>query len=130
MKHQLTLDYTIPVGDLTPYFEALVQGKALASKCGGCGLVAFPARTQCATCVGKDMQWHPLSGAAQVIYRTDSARSSFALVQFAGADTQSTVALSNPVYRTDCGALIAPPNNTHGLWLELTPDETRNDDVR
>lgn len=127
MKHQLNLDYTIPSGDLAPYFESLEAGKALASKCEGCGAVAFPARAQCLSCDGKAMHWHPLSGAAQVIFRTDGAKGSFALVRFEGADTQSTVAIANSEQRSDFGKLTKPVKDALGLWVKL---ERRNDDVR
>lgn len=130
MKQQLILDYTIPVGDLAPYFDALQEGKALASKCSECGAVVFPARSGCVKCVGADIHWQELNGNAVVLFRTDGVGTSFALVQFDGAETQTTVAIKNPEIHTSFGLLIAPPNDAAGLWLELTSDETRNNNVR
>lgn len=130
MKHQIHLDYTIPVGDLAPYFDALKEGKALASKCDACGKTAFPARLRCADCGNDQVGWHALSGRAKVVFRSDGMGGSFALVQFDGADTQSTVAIANPEITTDFGALMAPPNDGSGLWLEMIQDDTRNEDVR
>lgn len=130
MKHQINLDYTIPVGDLAPYFEALQRGDALARKCKGCGRVSFPARSQCADCNGAEMQWHPLKGTARILFRTDGAGGSFALVQFDGADTQSTVALLNAAQTSDFGALVIAPDGGNGIWLDLTSNDARNDDVR
>ena len=128
MKHQLNLDYTIPVGDLAPYFDALQDGKALASECSGCGHVAFPARTQCGACGDADSKWKPLTGVGQILFRTDGGSGSFALVKFDGADTSSTVALINP----DCIAtsvnLTAPKGNTAGLYVVLRQDIKGDDD--
>lgn len=131
MKHKLTLDYTIPTGTLTPYFDALQDGKALASACTACGVVAFPARTLCGACGEKDMKWSPLKGTARILFRTDNcadestdkSKVSFALVEFDGADTASTVALKNPEYKSTSGTLVAPKEGTSGLWLML--DETK-----
>lgn len=70
MKQHLTLDYTLPTGVLTPYFDALQDGKALASACPACGHIAFPARTLCARCDLQSTQWVELSGRATVLLRS------------------------------------------------------------
>lgn len=126
MKHTLTLEYSIPTGDLSQYFDALNAGKALASACCACGHVAFPARVICPECKTKTFDWQPLTGTAQVLFRTDAGDASYALVQFDGADTCSTVALTNPENQTTTGTLIAPIAGQTGLWLAL--DDIQNGD--
>lgn len=130
MKHRLSLDYTIPAGDLAPYFTALQAGNALASECGKCGHVAFPARAQCGACCTVDMTWKPLSGRAQILFRTDTAASSYALVKFDGADSSSTVGLCNPEQKTSFGRLVAPVGDAAGLWLTLADNNKGEEDER
>ena len=135
MKYRMMLDYDIATGDLTPYFDALAEGRALASTCTSCGHVAFPARTTCTRCAGQEINWTELTGTAQVLFRTDGPTDSFALVHFDGADTNSTVALSNPeAFEPDVkslhGRLVSPPDEQPGLWLALTTNNQENDDER
>lgn len=137
MNFQITLDYTIPCGDLTPYFDALSDARALATTCIACGHVAFPARTSCLRCAGQQINWTELPGTARVLYRTVGPTGSFALVRFDGADTNSTVAL---VYadtqeelevqdtQTLRGSLMAPPKEQPGLWLLVSTNNTGKDD--
>jgi hypothetical protein len=119
MKHQLKLNYSIPVGDLNPYFDALRDGKALASECNRCGKVAFPARIRCGACGDNNTTWKPLTGSAQILFRTDGGSGSFAIVKFDGADTCSTVALKNPDRNTTSGKLTAFVENSAGLCVDL-----------
>lgn len=130
MKHQLTLDYTIPFGDLQPYFDALHEGNAFASACNSCEFVAFPARTRCGSCRSNDMRWVPLTGTARVLFRTDANARSFALVKFDGADTSSTVALNNPENNAMFGTIVAPKDGTPGLRLTLVDAENEEHDER
>lgn len=119
MKLRMSLDYTISNGDLSPYFEALKQGNALGSACETCRQIAFPARIICNGCGSQKMYWKTLSGVAQVIHRTDGPQSGFALVQFSGADTRTTVALVNPVSNATTGKLSRPMGENPGVWLQL-----------
>lgn len=127
MKHQLNLDYTVPVGDLNPYFEALSEGKALASACANCGNVAFPARAQCGSCRETNMKWKPLDGTAKILFRTDTSNAGFALVAFEGADTRTTVGIVNPEQTTIYGKLVPPVGDALGLWLALDNEKVRDD---
>lgn len=126
MKYKLTLEYTIPTGELSQYFDALNAGKALASACRDCGHVVFPARVICPKCKADTFDWQPLTGSAQVLFRTDAGDASYALVQFDGADTCTTVALENPEIQTTTGTLITPNSGQSGLWLAL--DDIQNGD--
>jgi hypothetical protein len=129
MKHPINLDYTIAEGSLKPYFDALVRSDALASKCGGCGRVAFPARIICGACGSRQIEWAALTGAADLVHRTDGATRGFALMKFAGADTLSTVALLNPTSRAKTGRLRSPDDGQPGLWVELDETTERDEHV-
>ncbi|MEP2784578.1 MAG: hypothetical protein ABJO67_06195 [Pseudoruegeria sp.] len=122
MNYQVTLDYSIPFGELTPYVEALRKGKALASECAECGYVAFPARTNCGACEGENIRWKQLSGRARVLFRTDGLNGGFATVKFDGATTGSTVGLLNPDVKSSYATLVAPRGEAPGLWVELAED--------
>lgn len=126
MKHTINLEYTIAEGSLKPYFDALVSSKALASKCQACARVAFPARIICGTCKSDQVEWLALTGSATLVQRTDGPTHSFALMQFAGADTLSTVALLNPSIQSSTGRLQTPGDGRPGLWVNL--DETSEGD--
>lgn len=128
MKYRLDLDYSIPLGDLAPYFDALARGEALASICNKCGVVAFPARAACADCPDAGIGWQRLEGTAQLMFRTQGQAGDFALVRFTGASTNSTVGLINPEQKSSVGKLVASPKDAPGLWLKLTNDNGGNDD--
>lgn len=46
------------------WYEALEEGKILASKCTRCGTYEFPPLYSCNTCGGHDMEWVEISGDA------------------------------------------------------------------
>lgn len=119
MKVRLFLDYSINEGVLQPYFDGLRAGQAIASRCDHCKHVAFPARSTCAICHADTVSFQPLSGRAEVVHRSDGPAASHALVRFDGADTQTTVALSNPQSTEPSGTLCKPPANQ-------TPNKTAN----
>lgn len=119
MKLQINLNYSISEGDLKPYFDALQSGEALASACPHCRQVVYPARLVCNACGSQEMNWKTLCGTAQIIHRTDGAKTGFALVRFSGADTLTTVALANPESMAITGRLSVPIGERLGLWLEL-----------
>lgn len=128
MKQSITLGYTLPEGCLQPHFEALRRGEALASKCGACGHVAFPARVLCADCGADALRWVTLPGTARISCRTGGAEKGFALVRFDGADAMCTVALKNPETASETGKLCVPENGEAGLWLLLDTETAKGDE--
>ena len=124
MKVTLELNYTLPTGRLTPYLEGLEKGQALAAQCDACRRVAFPPSLTCAACGGTEIGWKPLSGKANVLFRTDTADQAFALVHFDGSGTSTMVRLSNSSATGTRGRLV-PSGEGGGLLLAL--EETEND---
>ncbi len=125
-KHRLTLDHRLPKGRLTPYFEALARGRALAERCGSCGHVQFPPGGICGHCDASELAWIELSGAAVVIHRTDTPDRAFALVRFEGARNSAVVAVANPDVLSGRGRLATSPGNVQGLTIELTDERSRH----
>lgn len=117
MKRQVTLDYTITLGQLAPYAKALQEGRALASACNNCEFTAFPPRVVCTQCESNDFTWKKLSGGAQILERTAGTDREFALVQFSGADTRTVVRLHDIPVHASIGRLIVPRDELIGLWL-------------
>lgn len=117
MKRHLSLEYTLPAGVLAPYVEALDAGTALASACADCGHVSFPPRARCGRCDCDRFAWTTLPGTADIAGRTDGPGGTFALVQFAGADTRTVVRLHEVPADAVRGRLIAPQDTLRGLWL-------------
>ncbi len=118
-QHRLTLDLCMPKGRLTPYFEALAQGKALAECCGSCDRVQFPPGGICGHCGAADLTWTALSGTAAVIHRTDTPDQAFALVRFEGAKNSAVVAVANPDVQSNRGRLVISSASAQGLTIEL-----------
>ena len=45
-----------------PFWDALAEGRFIASHCNGCGYLAFPPKAFCPHCSGDNMGWQDLSG--------------------------------------------------------------------
>lgn len=94
IEYQLTLDYQLQAGWLEPFVRGLQQGIAIARCCSACKKTSFPPIRVC-ECKNTNGEWENLSGKARIVYRCDGTEGSFALVQFAGADTQTVVRLDD-----------------------------------
>lgn len=82
---KVELDYSYSLGDLKPYFDALQEGRALASQCPECREVNFPPRLQC----GKDGNvagWKELTGLGTVKRITAGRNESLAQIEMDGTD--------------------------------------------
>lgn len=123
MSHKVTLDYDLPKGRLAPYFEALARGRALSESCDACGRVQFPPSGACGACGGQAMTWKPLSGVADVLHRTDTPDTAFALARFLGADNAALVRIENTGVVTLRGQLRAAAGEAAGLAIELMEGE-------
>lgn len=96
---ELTFAYAHAFGALAPYFRALAQGRALASKCTACGRTWFPPRMTCVC--GAETESVELSGSGSVEVLTSgpgvvplttiAGELWFALVRFDGASNLSLV---------------------------------------
>ncbi len=93
----LLLTWRHGYGALTPFFEALREGRLIGARCPVCGLVTTPPRTRCGS-DGAPMQQIDLPPTGIVTQLTTGAASSllgqgpgtptFALVQITGSDTR------------------------------------------
>lgn len=45
-----------------PFWDALAQGRFIASHCADCNYLAFPPKGSCPGCAGNNMGWRDLSG--------------------------------------------------------------------
>ena len=89
---KLELDYSYALGGLKPYFDALSEGRALASKCPECGTISFPPRLICAN-DQTETQWMELDGTGVIVESTSGQDANgedvcFALIQMDGADNR------------------------------------------
>lgn len=106
--HSMTLEYTLPPGWMSPYVEALREGRAMARRCTDCAAVSFPP-LRCCPCGCAKADWTDLPGTATITHRTDGTDGSFALVRFDGAETQAVVRLQD-----------LPPTEASGRLRPLT----------
>lgn len=91
----LTLRYTHALGALSPYFDGLAAGRAVASVCAACGRTWFPPRPGCCSRAGA-VQWTTLTGAGRIVAGTSGggalpfgggpAGEGLALIALDGAD--------------------------------------------
>ena len=85
MKRQVTLDYTLGAGWLTPWLDGLRDGKAVASTCSACETAYFPPLRNCPSCRENTNGWRTLNGGATVLFRTSGTDGDVAMVRFDGA---------------------------------------------
>jgi len=65
----LALNYQHSVGWLRPYFDALAEGRALATRCDTCGKVWMPPRPACPDGHGATT-WHELPATGRIVALT------------------------------------------------------------
>jgi len=67
---ELTLKYILPVAHIEKFFEALKEGKLLATKCRRCGARCFPPQADCPDCGSSDVEWFEVNGAGRLLTYT------------------------------------------------------------
>ena len=82
---KVELDYSYSLGGLKPYFDALQEGRALASECPECREVKFPPRLQCNK-DGNEAGWKELTGLGTVKRITAGRNETLAQIAMDGAD--------------------------------------------
>ncbi len=89
---KVELDYSYSLGDLKPYFDALQEGRALASECPECREVKFPPRLQCDR--DRNMAgWKELTGLGTVKRITTGRNETLAQIAMDGANNLCLVRL-------------------------------------
>ena len=91
----VNIRYTHSLGELSPYFEGLIAGRAVASTCVACGRTWFPPRLGCCSRAGP-ARWKTLEGTGRIAAGTNgggtlpfgggSAGEGLALIALDGAD--------------------------------------------
>lgn len=51
---------------MAPFFEAARRQQLVVQRCRGCGVLRFPARDRCSTCLAREAEWVPVSGRGTV----------------------------------------------------------------
>lgn len=60
-QRELRLKYTISVERIKPFYDGLMDGKLVTTKCSKCGTMYFPPQSFCPKCRVSDMEWTELS---------------------------------------------------------------------
>lgn len=126
MPINLSLSYSHGFGAYRPFFEALIQGQVLGSRCPICDEVRFPPRMRCPTHhAGTEMT--ELTGYARLLSWTtgpvrlpqarDTAEQTFGLVQLDGAINSTLVRIEADAAQLKTGALLRfrPPDENGDL---------------
>lgn len=95
---KLELDYAYSLGDLKPYFDALRQGRALASRCPECGRTSFPPRLVC-NVDRFPATWQELTGCGSIQQLSAGRNATFAQIAMDGADNQCLGRLEGSDFR-------------------------------
>lgn len=62
-------DFSLLVRDtkVAGFVEGLLRGELLASRCAGCGALAYPPRSDCSHCYGSTFEWVRLDGVGRLV---------------------------------------------------------------
>jgi uncharacterized OB-fold protein len=60
-QNTLLVSYLLPVKKIMPFFEGLMKGEVLATRCRRCGAKYFPPQADCSGCYESDMEWFKVS---------------------------------------------------------------------
>lgn len=61
-----TVSFTA-ISKVNDFIDYLEQGQVMATKCTGCGMVFFPPRADCYSCLSSDMEWIEVAGKGKLI---------------------------------------------------------------
>jgi uncharacterized OB-fold protein len=60
-QNTLLVSYLLPVKKIMPFFEGLMRGEVLATRCRRCGAKYFPPQSDCSACYESEMEWFKVS---------------------------------------------------------------------
>ncbi|MBI3840475.1 MAG: Zn-ribbon domain-containing OB-fold protein [Thaumarchaeota archaeon] len=66
-RRTLTLRFDIPISKTREFWDALKEGKLVATKCTKCGTVSFPPQGDCPKCMGSEFTWFDLGSEAKLV---------------------------------------------------------------
>jgi len=69
-QRELKVKYTISVERIAKFYEGLMEGRLLATKCKHCGRIYFPPQMDCPYCKKSDMEWIELSREGELLTYT------------------------------------------------------------
>lgn len=122
MKRQVTLDYTLGEGWLTPWRDGLRDGVPVASNCSVCGQAQFPPLRTCPECRLPSDGWCSLTGRATILFRTTGTDGDIAMAAFDGA-SGATIARAEALPAGATHAVLAPcPKDPPILSLTTEPE--------
>ena len=64
---EMAFRYLLPVSRVKRFFEALEEGKMLATRCSRCGAAYFPPQADCSSCGSSDMEWFEINGRGRLL---------------------------------------------------------------
>jgi len=61
-----TVSFTA-ISKVNDFIDYLGKGQVMATRCKGCGMVFFPPRADCCSCLLSDMEWIEVTGEGKLI---------------------------------------------------------------
>ena len=69
-QRELRLKYTISVDRIKPFYDGLMDGKLVTTRCPRCGELYFPPQSFCPRCRTSEMEWVELSREGELLTYT------------------------------------------------------------
>lgn len=69
-QREITPRYTISVDKIRRFYDGLMDGKLMATKCKKCGQIFFPPQVDCPECMSSEVEWVELSGEGELLTYT------------------------------------------------------------
>jgi uncharacterized OB-fold protein len=66
-SRDLPMKFLIPTAKIKPFFDALKEGKLMATKCVKCGALYFPPQADCSACRNSEVEYVPMSREAALL---------------------------------------------------------------
>lgn len=143
---ELCLRHTHPLGELAPYFQGLLAGRAIAARCPICRNAWFPPQLDCPL-HRQGIEWIELPGSGRLVdvtttqtilpFGREALRRAFVLVALDGAENLAFARFAGPPQEASVGRPVwisrAPgdwPHPAQSAWFVGSSGERVVEDFR
>ena len=104
------------------FITNLEDGRVTGTKCKACGLVFFPPRADCYSCLSSDMEWFTVSGTGKLV---TYSKLQYAPVGFEGDLPYSIALLDYGTYKVFGRLASAVPEEEVKVGMEMKTEVNR-----
>ena len=66
-RRTISLRFNIPISKTHQFWDSLLDGKFVTTKCRGCGQLSFPPQSDCPNCMSGNFDWVDLGTNAELL---------------------------------------------------------------